>query len=617
MSKMNTILIILLLVLVVAGWYFYSSQNKVSSDGEQGYSVSSPFLKEYVEWGKFDVGLMPLFFHDKERSFDGWNAVHASDEYKAVLKEINDAGDRHIVSTNVWYPIEKGDTSGRKATFTDLSKSKSKVFSQSAMEALGSYLFTLTTEEKEKMDKSLAKEKTRDELAQELFSDENFDALVEETSKRIVNARYEADIAQGTFPVVVLAHGLGGTSAGWSLFAEYLASNGYIVVAPSFASDSSLPNVLDSPDSKYYKKVGKDGLDKAYNLFINEDKVINNFFKYFYGSAPSSELTFGGLLFIDGLKWVEGGEKRVGDMMAGLFTQRVADVATIIDGLESLNKERNVCESDFESNDQKEQSSVCGFFANSIDLKGVGVAGQSLGSMTAQFSLASNDKVVTAVGYNNGPPRYWEPEGIFGEGVSEDGQPIGNRKPVMQIHGSEDGFVQAVFRGIMWNTVVAAGGDPKDIWVLEKERVLPTDENPQPVARNAYNRAVGDKMIISVKDLRHDDLVEDFPSVASELNPIVINGKKYWSKVRSDMRKPVGDDVLKTDFAGEPYMPIGWDKIEKDSAYLPTFIKNYYTKNWLDYYLKKDENALSKLYVNPLRDKGVLDIRSSEISVER
>ena len=38
----------------------------------------------YVERGGYAVGLRKVYFHDPDRPFDGWNAVHASDGYRAV-----------------------------------------------------------------------------------------------------------------------------------------------------------------------------------------------------------------------------------------------------------------------------------------------------------------------------------------------------------------------------------------------------------------------------------------------------------------------------------------------------------------------------------------------------
>lgn len=563
-----------------------------TSSSDSGPSESSSHnLESYVERGEYKVGVRAVYFHDPERPFDAWNAKHASDSYKAVLGRINDAGEPQIVPAHMWYPVDEA-TSAREATFNDFANSRSTVFQNAHQSGtLGAYLSTLTSSE--------------GPLFARMGGMDSIAPIVNEANNRVINAMYQPPIAEGNFPIIIAAHGLGGNSISWAILAGYLASNGYVVVAPSFLSDSSSPNVFDSPDSKYAQSASADEVDTAYRTILGESKVIPGFYRYFFEQNASSGFSTQPLIA------VPGGGDRVGEMMGEFFTQRIADVETIIDGLHSLNKGDNECASDYAGRGQSEHGNqVCGLFDESLDIEHIGIVGYSLGSMTAQFMVSSSERVVAAVGYNNGSPRYWEPPSIFGNGTSDDGQPAGASGPVMQIHGSEDAFVQSVFRGLMWNTLSAAGGNPEDIWTLEQERVLPTDENPQPIARNAYNRATGDKVIISVKDVNHDSIVNDFPSVASQDNPIVVNGVNYWSAIRPALRKAVGENVLNPQFSGELYQPLAWDTVGDTNMYMPVFIRNYYTKNWFDYYLKEDDDAL-RFIENPIQDKGILDIRSN------
>ena len=552
--------------------------------------ASDPLTESYVERGEYAVGVRAVYFHDPSRRFDDWNAAHASDFYKKTLQEINDAGEKQIVAAHVWYPASDRDST-RKATFDDLANSASKTFRDAYESGLQFFLSSLTGEAG----------------IGSVFSDPGArSAIPSEVKRRLVDSLYQPPAADGAFPVIIAAHGLGGTSLQWVTFAEYLASHGYVVIAPNFISDGSTPNVFDSPDSEYAQKAGAAAVDGAYRTILSESKVIPGFYKYFFSrEAPDGDPQGQPVMSA-----VPGGGRKVGEMMGQFFTQRVDDVGTIIDGLYSLNKSEESCSSEYAAQGQPNHGAeVCGLFSGSLDLENIGVMGHSLGSMTAQFSVASDERVTAAVGYNNGPPRYWEPEGIFGDGAAEDGQPAGNPKPVMQIHGSEDAFVQGVFRGLMWDMLSAAGGNPEDIWLLEQERVIPTDENPQPIARNAYNRATGDKVIISVKDLDHDSLVNDFPALFSKRTPIVANGKEYWSAAAPTPRKAVGQDVLNPSFRGKPYAPLAWDTIGDYEVYMPTFVRNYYTKNWFDFYLKGDE-AAARFTGNPIEDKGILDIRS-------
>ena len=537
---------------------------------------------EYAERGEYPVGVREVWFHDPDRPFDGWNAKHASANYKRTLSEINAAGESQIVAALMWYPA-RDDGSAREATFDDLTASDSAAFANAHRFLTQSRISSL-----------------------EGGAGAGRDALARAVKDRVVNALLGAPVADGRFPIVIAAHGLGGSAIEWASFAEYFASRGYVVVAPGFVSDSSAPKVFDSPDSKFAQSAGADAASAAYRVILGESKVIPGFYKYFFGQ----EFGFGG--GESGLSAVDGGGDRVGAMMAEFFVQRLGDVDTIIAGIDSLAKGAADCAADYAARGQPVHGAeICGAFAGALALESIGVAGHSLGSMTAQFAVAQSDRVSAAVGYNNGAPRYWEPPGIFGDGRARDGQPAGSPKPVMQIYGTEDAFVQSVFRGLMWNTLSAAGGNPEDIWVLEGERALPTDENPQPVARNAYARATGDKAIVLVKDLDHAALIEDFPAIASRQNPLTVDGQDYWARESRGLRKAVGADVLDPNFRGEPYTVIGWRTFRGEELYIPTFVRNYYTRNWFDYYLKGDPSAARRATENPIRGAGLLNVHSS------
>ena len=531
-------------------------------------------LSNFVERGQYAVGMSELFFHDPDREFDRWNSMHASNAYRDMLRNVNAAGEKQIVATRIWYPAQAG-AGALMQDFNSLFTTSSDTFRRSYQGTLSWILGQVTP-----VDGGTG---TAD--------------IVAPLAERVLGASWNAPVADGKFPVIIAAHGLGGNSLMWVSFAGYLASHGYVVVGADFISDGSLPNVFDSPDSKYAQSAMQQDVDGAYRLIFSEQKVIPRFYDYFYDSS--------------GRAAPDGGE-RVGGMMADFFTQRVGDVLTIIDGLDLLSADATSCASGFSERGQPNfGGSACGMFADSLDMTTVGVMGHSLGSMTAQFAVASSERVTAAVGYNNGPPRYWEPVGIFGDGTSSDGQPAGNPNPVMQIYGSEDAFVQWVFRGIMWNDLSAAGGDPTDIWTLEQEQVLPTNENPQPIARNAYQRATGDKALILAKDVTHGSLVElPAAELISDATSLVVDGVRYTTRGEGARpRKAVGNDVLDASRAGETFSPLGWGEVDGVQMYIPAFIRNYYTRSWFDYYLKDDESGL-RFRDDPIPELGVLDVRS-------
>ena len=553
-------------------------------------------VDEYTRAGPYRVGLTRVYFHDVGRPFDSWNARYASAGYQAVVGEINAAGERQIVAAHMWYPA-RPDDSGRAASLADFSGSHSGFFSGAFERSfIGNAVEGISGADLSS--------------GEDIFSRPRLlDAISKQINARAFRAAYAASIADGRFPVIIAAHGLGGVSILWSSFAQYLASHGYVVVAPSFVSDSGAPNVLDSPDSAYFARAGAAGLDRAYRTILGESKVIPGFYKYLFGHE--AQIGFEGAPAGLKLSAVAGGGRRVGQMMGAFFEQRVGDLQTVIDGLASLDKDRASCAADYlRRGQQKHGAEVCGAFSAALDVGRIGVMGHSLGSMTAQFASALDDRISAVVGYNNGPPRYWEPPGVFGGATAEDGQPAGVPKPFLLMHGSEDAFVQSIFRGLMWNRLAAAGGRPEDIWLLERERVLPTDENPQPIARNAYNRATGDKMIISVRDVDHNSLVDDVKALSSKQNPFVADGKKYWTEAQPGSRKALGREALNPAFEGAEFVPLNWGMAAGELVYLPTFVRNYYAKNWFDLYLKGEGRA-GAVTDNPLEDKNLLDIRAS------
>lgn len=540
-----------------------------------------PTPADYLGRGPYAVGSRAAFFHDPDRPFDSWNARHASEGYRALLREIGATGERQIVATHLWYPAAAGDPT-RRATLDDFTASGSRFYRDALTRGVTAFLGDLAN------------------AAGAAPGPADFPAALAEARERMIRSLHEAPVAEGRFPVLIAAHGGGGVSVQWAAFAEILASRGYVVVAPSFLSDSTLPLVFESPDSRYAAEAGPEAVDRAYRAIRGESKVLPGFYRYLFESGGSS-----------GRRAIPGGERRVSAMMAELFTQRVDDVEAILEGLASLDADEATCLADYAARRQPlEGAAVCGLFEGAFDTERVGVFGHSLGSITAQFAVARLDSVLAAVGYNTAPPRSWEPPGIFGPGLAADGQPAGNPEPALQIHGTEDAFVQNVFRGLLWNELLAAGGDPEEMWLLERERVLPTDENPQPIARNAYDRATGDRMIVAVKDLNHDQLGDTFTALFPPSDPIVVGGEEYWISARPSTRKAVGEAVLDPSFRGDIFTPLDHGTVGSTEVHLPTFVRNYYTLHWFDAYLRDDATARERVTRNPIPEHGLLDLRS-------
>ena len=69
----------------------------------------------------------------------------------------------------------------------------------------------------------------------------------------------------------------------WASLAEFLASRGYIVAAPTFISDGGLPLVFHDPDSAFANAASAEELQNAYATILGEIKVAPYFFRLVFG----------------------------------------------------------------------------------------------------------------------------------------------------------------------------------------------------------------------------------------------------------------------------------------------------------------------------------------------
>ena len=312
----------------------------------------------------------------------------------------------------------------------------------------------------------------------------------------------DAPLAEGRFPVVIMVHGLSGSVHTWANAAEYITSQGYIVVTVALTSDSMASPFAEDPASPLAPLSGEEK-SEIYRLRASETggRVFSNFFKFLFNADLTirDETDFPDL---SRLKAAEpDGAHKATQMMSDLFQQRVADVARVIAELKYLNENEADCKAALANAGYGKP--LCGRFTGRIDIDKIGVMGHSLGSMTAQAAGAFYEDVDVVVGFNNGMPRMWEPWGGFPGTPEPDGPPPGVGKPFLNVIGSDDDFVHMVFRQLHWQWFENAGGDPKKVWPLEAEQLWPSADNPQPVALSAYQRATAEKMFVVFRDENH------------------------------------------------------------------------------------------------------------------
>jgi hypothetical protein len=234
-----------------------------------------------------------------------------------------------------------------------------------------------------------------------------------------------------------------------------------------------------------------------------------------------------------------------------------------------------------------------------IDIDRVGVAGFSLGSMTTQVAVSSLPGVVTGMGWNNGLPNAWEPPSF--RGIS---------KPIFLSLATEDELSRTFFTDIPFLVYPNAvpGGQPSDFLFLEGERFFPpTADNPEPVVRTGYDRARGEKLLLSLVDSTHWDVVDDddflFPRHRLAAGELAV---AFDNRL---LRLPVGARVLDPDFSGEPYTTLSWRSAGGGWVYRPHEIRDYYSIAWFGLYLQQDQRYRRQLAADPFGRDTLLRLR--------
>ena len=485
--------------------------------------AENPLVSSAYAPGPYAVGVKVNFVKDFSRAFDVWGAAYKNAAYQELLTRIAASGEPATTATNIYYP---SPSSG-----------------------------------------------TRVERRENLHPGALWAAA--SGTRRGSQSYADAPLQKGNFPLVVMIHGLGGGFSTWSRAAEYLASHGYIVVNLAHTSDSASTPVFEDPNSFFAKTVTDAELSAANSLRASQASapVFSGFFKYLYGRSGSVSGS-------SGLVARTGGGLEAAQMMSSLFEQRTEDVKAVIQEMKNLSASATDCRSALEKNGISK--SICGFFEGAVDGSQVGVMGHSLGAITAQSALTFVSDVDTAVAFNNGLPRRWEPYGGF-PSRSATGLPDGVPKDFLIVIGSDDYFVHWVFREIHLKWFEAAGGDVSENYPLAIERVWPTADNPQPIARAAYERAQRAKALIMFRDQGHDAATD------YDFNPENPDATKTGRRVPLD-RNATGT---------ENYTIDPWVRDAGGDVFLPHQMRNYFITAWFDWQLKGSEVAKTRFLNHP------------------
>ncbi len=550
-------------------------------------------------YGDYAVGTATSFAVDNRQRLDPWNTAYASPGYREMLRQVEAAGQTRTVIFQLWYPAMPDTTAGR----LDGPRSPYPAADGRRADRLDFFL----------RDEALYSAAGGGSFLnlQAIYADggaplaqappERQAAVSAEIARRNMalplNAWRDAAPADGKFPVIVIAHGLGGHHSLWRNYAEFLASHGYIVAAPTFISDGTLPMVFHDPGSPFVQGATPQELQDAYRTLLSEFKVIPQFYLLLFGVDVSGGFDAVANFDPTTAQVLPGGVERATTMMRNLFRQRVADVGLVLHTVRLLGEDAGDCRAALTTMGATTAAGeLCGLLAGRVDGARAGLSGHSLGSMTAQLGANHLPGVRAALGINNGPPFTWTPEEMYGGGETADGLPVGSRQPVFNMIGDEDDFVQSIFVTLFQATLAAAGGDPMLAFPLEPERALPERmENPQPVALSAYRRATGDRILAIVRDADHGTIVDDF--ARDYPWPAYQRGEIPFAQTPMRSRKPTGEAAFGPPGApGEPYYQMDWAAVPgAGEVYLPHLIRDWYARAWFDWYLKDDPDARRRL----------------------
>lgn len=556
-------------------------------------------LPEHALYGDYAVGVATGFAVDRNQRFDPWNTAYARPEYRALLRRVEASGQPRTVMFQIWYPaspaLGMGRLSGTRSPFPADSGRQANYWDFVARAGELGYRIGAAAQVILPQFVHLQDGGT---LAQ--APDARKQSVYEEIGLQILEhsqgAWQDARAAAGRFPLILLVHGLAGSHAMWSTFGEFLASHGYVVAAPTFISDGGLPLVFHDENSAFARTSSPEALGRAYELLLGEFKVVPYVYRMLFG-VDHRQLGPPPDFDPAAAKLIPGGVERVTAMMRNLFRQRVSDVQLVLSTLRLLDAESSVCRNALLAQGAESAATyLCGILEGRIDTERVGIAGHSLGSMTAQLASSHIPGIRAALGLNNGVPFAWTPEEMFGAGETPSGLPVGSSKPLLLMVGDEDDFVQGIFVNLLQTGVARAGGDPTIAFPLEPERARPDRiENPQPVALTSWNRATADRAFVIVRNTDHFSLAEDFPRLFPW--PAFLRGAAPFAQSPERTRKPTGAAAF--DASPEPgaqYTQLGWaDLSDGGQAYLPHVIRDWYARAWFDWYLKDEASARERL----------------------
>lgn len=425
----------------------------------------------------YAVGSSTVFIHDDTRSFDAVAGVNS--------------GVRTLI-TEIWYPVAHDDISDGsvRATYGDYVFGNREVHRKMMTQTT---FFHLTLE-----------------TVREGVSEADIDAAIEELFNRQRGSFVDAPVAKASapWPVVVMSHGDAGSRYNMQSACEYLASHGYIVIAPEHTGNSPYTMIGMDP------ALAEDSSDVAYREqmadvlpLLDENGAYGEEASYGQSYTPLS-----GGFEVEGFSELDRS-----------LVERVNDLRAAMTTLDEMNEH--------------------GPFAGRIDMSKVGLMGRSFGGATTLAGLMIEDRFTA--GFAVVPPSLPDLRALLPKEMlvrapqesailaAEGSYALADlHKPTMLLSGGEDDLILGM--GYQMATMM--------------ESTLPTVDNPYPVLENAFESADVPAIMAVVQNTNHGSFGVSgsywFPSLKPGTFPMFFDKEREYTLLDSETAHRVQKEMV-------------------------------------------------------------------------
>ena len=370
----------------------------------------------------YAVGSSTSFIHDASRPYDAVAGINS--------------GVRTLI-TELWYPVD------RKALQTQPSQYRRATY--------GDYVFGNFAMHRKMMTDTTFFHLTPSTV-REGVTDAEIDAAISELFYRERHSYIDAPLTASPekLSVVVMSHGDAGSRYNMETVCEYLAANGYVVIAPEHTGNS--PYSMTGSDPALALENG----DPQFRLImepvlalLDDDGAYGSSDNYGQSFTPLSSASDPGQALV---KLDQSLLQRLNDLRAAL--------------------------------DQLEQMNTSGPFAGRLDLDRIGLLGRSFGGTTTLVGLAMEDRFTA--GFAVVPPGWTDQRAVLSPDTLV---PVDKESALLSVAGSHP------LTSFSKPTFLLSGADDGLIIGMSAQQakasgtIKPTVGNPHPDLRQAFEKA--------------------------------------------------------------------------------------------------------------------------------